>query len=117
MSLTSTDVQFLTDAATKGAFFLDEVREGWYLEIDTEILRLESCHKCVLGQLFGDYWNFDFSDLFGEPYQYGFDVYDGDVGDSDYFEITNARYEELRQIWIALIEVRRTYGPGGLQHP
>lgn len=39
-------------AVRRGAELLDRVQPGWYNEIDTEILDISDCVRCVLGQLF-----------------------------------------------------------------
>jgi hypothetical protein len=43
------------ERVARGAALLDGVKPGWYRQIDTETLRLSSCFRCVLGQLFGHY--------------------------------------------------------------
>lgn len=49
----SEQLEFLKQAASKGAKKLDEVRPGWEAEVDQERLDIGSCHDCVLGQLYG----------------------------------------------------------------
>jgi hypothetical protein len=39
----------------RGAALLDRVRPGWAREIDRDRLAMESCDRCILGQLWGDY--------------------------------------------------------------
>lgn len=45
----------LRERVTKGAEFLDRVRPDWFLDIRLGILDLNSCHACVLGQLYSYY--------------------------------------------------------------
>lgn len=45
-----------TVRAKIGATVLDVLRPGWASEIDLAKLRMSSCQECVLGQLYGDYW-------------------------------------------------------------
>jgi len=41
----------------KGAELLDERRPGWAEDIDLELLDMTSGWHCVLGQLYGDYYD------------------------------------------------------------
>jgi hypothetical protein len=41
--------------AKAGAALLDLLRPGWVVDINQSMLRLDNCHACVLGQLFGTY--------------------------------------------------------------
>jgi len=38
-----------------GMALLDAKRPGWYKEVDLKTLNIDSCDKCVLGQLYGGY--------------------------------------------------------------
>ncbi len=42
-------------AVDEGVRLLDQVRPGWYDEINTETLDIASAYRCVLGQLYGDF--------------------------------------------------------------
>lgn len=35
---------------------LDRVRPGWWREIALDRLAMETCYRCIIGQLYGDYW-------------------------------------------------------------
>jgi hypothetical protein len=41
----------------RGAAILDHEHPGWELLIDTSTLQLSSSHSCVLGQVWGNFWN------------------------------------------------------------
>jgi hypothetical protein len=41
----------------KGAELLDTHRPGWAEAIDLESLNMADYGRCILGQLFGDYWD------------------------------------------------------------
>lgn len=45
------------DYVTAGAKLLDEKCPGWVQRIDLDNLIMASCHQCVLGQLYQNYWN------------------------------------------------------------
>lgn len=38
-----------------GARELDRLMPGWFRQIDVSRLRIESCHDCLIGQLYGSY--------------------------------------------------------------
>lgn len=40
----------------KGIAFLDKNNPGWENKIDTGLLQLSDCTRCVLGQTLGDFW-------------------------------------------------------------
>lgn len=42
-----------TARVAKGAAHLDQLRPGWFRDVDTGTLTLSSCQQCVLGQLYG----------------------------------------------------------------
>lgn len=41
----------LWNQCQKAASMLDDIRPGWYKEIDTHILRMSDCYHCILGQI------------------------------------------------------------------
>lgn len=45
-----------------GVEWLDENRPSWVEEIDLVELDMDSCNMCVLGQLFGNFWDAPISD-------------------------------------------------------
>jgi len=49
-------IRFETVRAKAGAALLDLLRPGWAAEIRVNILQLSSCHSCILGQLFGNFF-------------------------------------------------------------
>ena len=51
-----------------GMRLLDERKPGWEREIDLNILRMSSCHQCVLGQIYGNYFETATSMELGEEY-------------------------------------------------
>ncbi len=44
-------------AALKGARLMDEARPGWFNHIDTAMLDINDRGRCVLGQLFGNFYD------------------------------------------------------------
>lgn len=90
----------LIECAQQGAAALDEVAPGWTEKIDLDALRMESCRNCVLGQVFGDFWNayttggvFGSEDACTHSFEYGFDD-------------ENAEYDELGEAWRAVLASR-----------
>jgi hypothetical protein len=45
----------LAPRVERGAALLDRAEPGWHLRIARDRLAMESCDRCVLGQLHGDY--------------------------------------------------------------
>ena len=43
-------------AASAGAKFLDEKHPNWFKQIDTNKLNMTLTNDCILGQLYGDYF-------------------------------------------------------------
>lgn len=41
----------------KGARLLDRVHAGWAERIEADRLAMESCDRCILGQLYGSYFD------------------------------------------------------------
>jgi hypothetical protein len=39
----------------RGAVLLDRVEPGWHLRVAGDRLAMETCDRCILGQLYGDY--------------------------------------------------------------
>lgn len=57
--MTSSTTEFetwLEGAVTRGAAFLDEKAPGWFHRLDRNALEMNDCSRCVLGQLFGNYY-------------------------------------------------------------
>lgn len=77
----------------KGVALLDQVAPGWRSNVDESILWLEDISRCVLGQVYGDYYTGTavLSSLVPDfrARDYGFDI-----GDDDYDE----------GIWFALLD-------------
>lgn len=60
------------EAAARGARFLDERRPGWEREIDLSVLDLQSCHDCIIGQLYGNFMDFHWHFPNEDPGRLGF---------------------------------------------
>lgn len=41
----------------RGAKFLDKIEPGWYNKIDVSKFDIEDGCDCILGQVYGDFWN------------------------------------------------------------
>ena len=53
----------IAQAVHAGADLLDHARPGWYRRIDLDLLNLDSCFDCILGQAYGE----EFSALSNRP--------------------------------------------------
>lgn len=90
-----------------GATFLSLMRGGrWWDEIDTDTLRLTDMHNCVLGQLYGNFW--DAFDQWGlttdEAVNLGFYVH------LDYSALdVEAELSRVRDEWTALTHEWRRF--------
>ena len=60
----------ITDRVREGMTWLDINVPGWCDRIDVERLDISHCRRCMLGQLFGNYWRNKLS--FGECCTMGF---------------------------------------------
>lgn len=99
-------------SAARGAAFLDEHVPGWADRIDLAALDLDSCTKCVLGQLFdGSYVHaVNALDLgFEAQCAHGFDLWSGAPLDEDYGNtaVTPEDWNDLRNQWIDEVRQRR----------
>ena len=87
--------------AAKGAELLDNLNPGWFKKIKIHELYMSNCGHCVLGQLYGSYWDGLISiELESDAYvnieEYGFkESYRSNYG-----------YEELDKEWKIQIQER-----------
>jgi hypothetical protein len=102
----------MNENVARGAAILDELRPGWYQDIDLEKLDLISSWHCVLGQLYGHFgeglqatMTYRYRDgwgVFGSASAFGFMPADG------YQESRPILYELLKAEWTKVIIERRT---------
>jgi hypothetical protein len=95
----------------RGAALLDRVRPGWACEVAADRLAMESCDRCILGQLYGEYslgfWTLtrplDARKLFSAA-DHGFTLHASEQAapDADTF----ARFARLADAWRAAIRER-----------
>lgn len=97
-----------------GARLLDEEIPGWFNRIDDTTLGLESCTRCVLGQLFANNY------IYTTPYMAG-KVYLKFEGDNvtqaarhgfTIAAFSNIDYQQLTDAWIDEIAKRRAGSNG-----
>lgn len=110
----------LAERVAAGAALLDAHIPGWAGLVNLATLRLESCHDCVMGQLYGYYgkgvdrlFAIAGADVFIDPARFGFVSPDiGDVTELGYraglftYQI-EYYYNDLREVWTAEILKRR----------
>ena len=91
------------DRVRTGVALLDEKVPGWFERIDLDRLDMDSCARCVLGQLFGSFVRgslavgFDMSG--NDEVAAGFDLYYGEIG-----------YRTLTRLWTYVIRQRQQGG-------
>ena len=94
--------------AKKGAEFMDQVKPGWAYEIK-EKLEMENCHRCILGQLFGEFSDgceevgFEWED--DRIMDLGFDLYLDDMPDLVVM-LEAGLYDLLTNAWMGEIKER-----------
>lgn len=99
-------LQTLQDRVKRGAALLDEKHPGWAEKIDKLLLDMNDCYDCVLGQLYGEY--FDGREALGltHGWYHGFDnSVNTDISPSEELPVL-AVYEHLNTLWIAEINQR-----------
>jgi hypothetical protein len=82
----------------KGAAWLDIAIPNWKWKIQVSILDMEDPYKDIIGQIFGSFYNFKFSEHDVErrdkdTESYGFDL------DCDIYEDYDGHIEILTQLW------------------
>lgn len=90
-------------AAKQGALHLDNIRPGWFVEVDLSNLDLGNCYRCVLGQL----WGFYASGLMYVVYRVQGPINDSELSTTGYVfatsngfnGITSEGAEALTNIW------------------
>jgi hypothetical protein len=92
----------LTANVERGMKFLDERISNWTDAIDIDRLRLSSCSRCVLGQLFKDFhYGIDHLDISSTARSLGFNVKQGIYADEQRI------YKDLTKAWIAALKKRK----------
>jgi len=103
----------MEDRIDQGIAYLNEKHPGWQKKIDLKLLDLEGCTKCILGQIFGDYWKASkevdyqrtgiglqnaslFSDWASER---GFSLTEEELDDVDDIDQENKKWKKLTRIW------------------
>jgi hypothetical protein len=83
----------------KGAAWLDAIWPGWHARVVPAELRLESCKRCVLGQLTGDYTEAlaRFQLTGKDATLLGFTFFSGPEGCST--QEAKDAFEQLTQLW------------------
>lgn len=97
--------------ARRGARLLDRKIPGWYSKIREQDLKMDSCYRCVLGQIYGFYTrgletvfgeiHMDREELEPEEVRHGFVALDSEMFDRVH------NYEVLTATWKAEILKRR----------
>jgi hypothetical protein len=88
----------------RGAALLDGLKPGWEDAVNVETLSLWNCTKCVVGQLFGEYFH-HFEKVTPSPITHGFNAEFAIVG--GFKESYWPTYEDLAQAWTEEILKRR----------
>jgi hypothetical protein len=88
----------------RGAALLDQLVPHWAYVIDPELLQLDSCGSCVLGQLYGDYLE-AYSAIQALPGKGG-THYGFDITASELRGLRHANYSILTDAWREAISER-----------
>lgn len=96
------------ERVARGAAYLDRVRPGWHEQIDIGQLALESCTRCIVGQLRG-------FEVLSKPMRsfdpyYGFDLTENELERDCPNDKDGARavaFRPLQDAWIEAIADRR----------
>ena len=87
----------MNENVARGIELLDQKMPGWAAKIDLDILRMSSCHVCILGQLYTEY-GLGLSALgLSKGRDHGFDVP----------TLFHSDHEVLTAAWREAIEARR----------
>jgi hypothetical protein len=91
----------IAERVTRGAKLLDQKWPGWASKIKLNVLAMDDCVGCVLGQLAGDYEDgatklFGRGRSFQESVSHGFHI-----------ELRGEYWDALQDAWLAEIAARR----------
>lgn len=99
----------LESNVSQGAKLLDKQNPQWYTKIDTDILQLQDCDRCILGQLYHHYiYGLSRVDLDADddPWFYGFNI--PTVIERNARHLRTVYYDILKDAWIHEIEERQS---------
>jgi hypothetical protein len=110
LDMTTTTTQAaptIRERVQSGAAWLDQHHPGWPDRIDLERLEMEHCHRCILGQVIGDYYQAPLE--LDTAIAYGFDASGSEQpnGSDAWFAQLNADFAALATEWTRTIRVRR----------
>lgn len=89
------DAPTVADRVAAGAAWLDQRLPGWWRLIDLRQLDMWHSCRCVLGQLYGDYYTVQLQ--MAQAIALGFDAH----------LVTELDFAELQEEWTRVIEERR----------
>lgn len=104
------------DRVAKGAALLDEHYPGWAARIAADDLAMSLCDKCVLGQVYGDYWDGFRTIKKRMPWglystaDFGFTLRDSEQTEAKLLGEGLVRFDRLADAWRA--EIRQRIGKG-----
>lgn len=112
-------------AAAAGADLLDRIDDGtaWFLWVNPWLLEMASCHRCVLGQLFGGYGE-GLQQVFGDRFARKLAAHYGMLAAEDARDtrahredVAVAQYDGLLAAWCEEIRSRRAGQGLPARHP
>ncbi len=91
----------------KGPEYMDEVRPGWYRQINLQRLNIASCYECIGGQLEGEYADFKHAVGLSElqAYELGFVV--NSIGKTR--DAIEENYNRLDEEWTQAVKDRLAF--------
>lgn len=107
--------QMLAERVTRGAQLLDEIRPGWYEEINLDKLNMESTCNCIVGQLVGTFCNWtvlgSYYEEIKDPSEYGWDWSDRvesllNLRASRGWSSRGWQWDALERLWLEEIHIR-----------
>lgn len=85
-----------------GAMLCDMQDPWWYRKINRDLLQMQSCSLCIMGQLYGIFGEGlrILGITLGEPYGFSTNIYSSDALEN------RKAWKELKDLWIAQIDAR-----------
>jgi hypothetical protein len=89
----------------EGVALLDRIKPGWYHQVELQMLNMNSCFNCVMGQLFGEFTKATEEvghhppDRWEWAAQYGFALTENEEGDP----ADSSDYNRLSHEWVDTI--------------
>lgn len=104
------ETPLIRERVERGIAYLDRMTPGWDQRIDLEMLDMNSCTRCVLGQLYGDYEHGLTKIGLRAPYAAWMEA-ESTKAAVNYGFFTRrgiSRWDRLTELWRELLQARRS---------